>query len=117
MLNSHAALPQISSLPHDTVNAYLGALAVVSVRYRIVIDSGSLLPIHADVGGYLLTTGGYLRVYPPGDRIAHFVQRNLADMPGQCDPYTRVADIAGLSADDVLRFYHRLYISRAQPAP
>jgi hypothetical protein len=99
---------QINSLPPDTVQAYLDALAALSARYGIVIDSGSLRPMDGDIGGYLLTTGGYLGLYPLGDRMADVIRDNLSSAPGRCDPYTRVSDIAGLSAHDLIRLLRKL---------
>ena len=108
MAHTAKQLLQITSLPPDTVQAYLDALAALSARYGIVIDSGSLRPIDGDIGGYLLTTGGYLRLYPLGDRVAHVIRDSLSNAPGRCDPYTRVSDIAGLSAHDLIRLLRKL---------
>lgn len=102
-------ISQISSLPPETVQTYLDALATISAKFGIVIDCGSLRPMDDDVGGYLLTTGGYLRLYSIGDRVADVVRDNLrGDGPAQWDPHTMVSDIAGLSAHDLIRFIRKL---------
>ena len=93
----------LSHLPRETVQAYLDELAVLSARYGIVIDNGSLMPRHIDVGGYLLTTGGYLQMYPVGDRASEIVRANLRDAFAQRQPRTLAADIAGLTAHDLIR--------------
>lgn len=93
----------LSHLRHEVVQAYLDGLAVLSARHGIVIDSGSLMPRGADVGGYVLTAGGYLHVYPVGEGDAQIVSANIRDAFEQRKPRTLASDIAGLTAHELMR--------------
>lgn len=94
----------IDHLPEEKVQAYLDDLALLSARHGIVIDSGSLAPRRGDVGGYLLATGGYLHVYRVGDRNAEIVRANFREaLTQRRRPRTMAADIAGITAHDLIR--------------
>lgn len=93
----------VDHLPRERVQAYLDDLAAISVRHRIVIDSGSLVPRRDAVGGYLLATSGSLHTYPVGDREVQVVAANLREVFAQRQPRTLTADIAGITAHDLIR--------------
>ena len=95
--------PNVDHLPREQVQAYLDDLAVLSARHGIVIYCGSLAPRGADNGGYLLATGGYLHVYPVGEREVEVVRANLSEAFAQRRPRTMTADIAGITAHDLFR--------------
>jgi hypothetical protein len=97
----------VDQLPRERVQAYLDDLAALSARHGIVIDSGSLVPRRDDVGGYLLAVGGFLHAYPVGDREVEVVRANLREAIAQRQPRTMTADIAGISAHDLIRRLHR----------
>jgi hypothetical protein len=97
----------VDQLPRETVQAFLDDLAALSARHGVVIDSGSLVPRDDDVGGYLLATAGYLHSYAVGDREAEVVRANLLDAMAQQPPRTMTADIAGLTAHELIRRLHR----------
>ena len=88
------------------MQAYLDDLAVLTARHGIVIHCGSLAPRGDDIGGYLLATGGYLHVYPVGDREVEVVRANLSEAFAQRRPRTMTADIAGITAHDLIRRSH-----------
>jgi hypothetical protein len=93
----------VDHLPRESVQAFLDDLAMLSVRHGIVIDSGSLVPRRDYVGGYLLATSGYLHTYPVGDRETEAVTANLHEAFAQRRPHTLTADIAGITAHDLIR--------------
>lgn len=93
----------VDQLPREVVQAYLDDLAALSARHGIVIDSGSLVPRHDNVGGYLLATAGYLHAYPVGDREVEVVRANLREALARCRPRTMTADITGITAHDLIR--------------
>jgi hypothetical protein len=93
----------VDHLPRERVQAYLDELAMLSVRHAIVVDSGSLVPRRDEVGGYLLAAGGYLHTYPVGDREVRVVTANLREAFAQRQPRTLTADIAGITAHDLIR--------------
>jgi hypothetical protein len=97
----------VDQLPRETVQAYLDDLAALSARHGIVIDSGSLVPRRDDVGGYLLATGGYLHAYAAGDREVHVVTANLREAFAERQPRTMTANIAGITAHDLIRRSNR----------
>ena len=85
------------------MQAYLDDLAVLTARHGIVIHCGSLSPRGDDTGGYLLATGGYLHTYPVGDREVEVVRANLSEAFAGHRPRTITSDIAGITADDLIR--------------
>ena len=93
----------LDHLPRERVQAFLDDLAVLSARHGIVIDSGSLVPRRDDVGGYLFATAGYLHAYPVGDRDVEVVRANFREAFAQRQPRTMTADIAGITAHDLIR--------------
>lgn len=93
----------VDRLPRETVQAFLDDLAALSARHGIVIDSGSLVPRDDDVGGYLLATAGYLYAYSVGDRGVEVVRSNLLDAIARQPPRTMTADIAGITAHELIR--------------
>lgn len=95
----------VDQLPQQQVQAYLDDLAAISARHSLVIDSGSVVPRRDDVGGYLLATGGYLFSYPVGDSAVAAVQANVAAAFAGRHPRTMKADIAGITAHDLIRRY------------
>lgn len=93
----------LDHLPREKLQAFLDDLAALAARHRIVIDSGSLVPRRDDVGGYLLATAGFLHTYPIGDREIEVVRANLREAISQRQPRTMTADIAGITAHDLIR--------------
>lgn len=96
-------LPQLGTLPPETIHAYLDALAALSLRFGIVVASGSLVPTHADVGGYFIAPGGYLFVYDRDKRSSFDLAADLHDVPTGQPPSTFVSDVAGMTAHDRVR--------------
>ena len=93
----------VDHLPREQVQAYLDDLAVLTARHGIVIYCGSLALRGDDTGGYLLATGGYLHAYPVGDREVEVVRANLSEAFAGRRPRTMTADIAGITAHDLIR--------------
>ena len=102
-MHTNSQNPQLDSLPPETIQAFLDALAALSLRHGIVVDSGSHAPMHPDVGGYLLATGGYLHTYAPGEQLVRRVVANLYDALCQTPSATFVADFAGMTAHERMR--------------
>lgn len=97
----------VDQLPRETVQAFIDDLGALSARYGIVIDSGSLVPRDADVGGYLLATAGYLHSYAVGDREVEVLRANVLDAIARQTPRTMAADIAGITAHELIRRLRR----------
>lgn len=97
----------VDHLPREKVQAFLDDLATLAARHGIVINCGSLEPRGDDLGGYLLATGGYLHTYPVGDREVEVVRANIREAFAQRRPRTMTADIAGITAHDLIRRSHR----------
>lgn len=87
----------IDHLPRERVQAYLDDLAALSVRHGVVAHTASLEPRSADVGGYLLAVGGFLHIYTIGEAAG------LLDDIAQGQPHPLAADIAGVTAHDLVR--------------
>lgn len=101
-------LPQLDTLPAETVQAYLGALAALSAKFGIVIVTGSLLPMHPGVDGYHIAPGGYLFAYDRDERASIGVAGGLRDLPTKNPRHTFMCDIAGMSAHNRLRILRDL---------
>lgn len=65
-----------NSLPADDIQAFLQGLAVLSLRHGVVVDMANLMPRYAGVGGYFLSSDGYLTIASPDevDEMAHAIQ-------------------------------------------
>jgi hypothetical protein len=96
-------ITSVEQLPAEAIQVYLDDLAALSARHGIVIDSGSLVPRAADVGGYLLGTHGFLYAYKAGDRVVEVFRANLDAALKQRQPRTLTADISGITAHDLIR--------------
>lgn len=93
----------VDQLPRETVQAFIDDLAALSARHGIVIESGNLVPRFNDVGGYLLATAGFLYSYAVGDREVEVVRTNVLDAIARQPPRTMTADIAGITAHELIR--------------
>ena len=93
----------VDHLPREQVQAFLDDLASLTARHGIVVHCGNLAPRGDDNGGYLLATGGYLHIYPVGDREVDVVRANLSEAFAQRRPRTMTSDIAGVTAHDLVR--------------
>jgi hypothetical protein len=97
----------VDHLPQEELQSFLDDLATLAARHWIVINCGSLELRGDDLGGYLLATGGYLHSYRVGDCEVEAVRANLQEAFAQRRPLTMTADIAGITAHDLIRRLHR----------
>lgn len=91
----------VDHLPREKVQAFIDDLAALTARHGIVICS--LAPCGDDIGGYLLATGGYLHAYLVGDCEVEVVHAKPTEAFAHPRPLPMTADIAGITAHDLVR--------------
>lgn len=94
-------------LSRDRVQAYLDDLAALAVRHGIVVETGFLAPRGDDIGGFLVTARGHLSTYAIDSREGRAFARNPRAAQTRRRPPVVVADIAGITAHDLVRRLRR----------
>lgn len=47
-------IPDLDTYPSETIQAYLDAIAALSIKHGLVIDFANLMPTYPGIGGYCL---------------------------------------------------------------